>query len=125
MGYTWNFIKSEDIWWNDEYDTVEDCLKSAKKEADMDGHQKVVYIGECVHYTPEADCIDILDMMQEQAGEMCGEAGSDWEPYDLKKKAELEELNDTLTAAICDWMKKYGYYPTCYSVQNVREYSLL
>ncbi|MCI6468148.1 MAG: hypothetical protein MSA90_22125 [Faecalicatena sp.] len=124
MGYIWNFKEDEDLWFNDEHDTVEECLEEARKEAERDEHQAIVFIGECIPYTPEADCTDILDRMQEQAGEMCGEVGGDWCAYKWLKKEELEELNDTLTSAVCDWMKKYGYYPTFYSIQNIREYQL-
>lgn len=124
MGYIWNFREDEDIWLNDEHDTVEECLKEARRAAEGDEHQTVVYIGECIAYTPEADCTDILDRIQEQAGDVCGEVGGDWCAYDWHKKEELEELNDTLTSAICSWMKKYGYYPTCRSIQNIKKYEI-
>lgn len=124
MGYIWNFNKDEEIWQNDEHDTIDECLKAAKKEADTDEHQTVVYIGECVPYTPEVDCTDILDRMQEQAGEMCGDVGGDWCAYDWHKKEELEELNDSLTNIVCDWLKKYGYYPGFSNIQNIKEYQL-
>ena len=122
MGYIWNFNKDAEIWQNDEHDTIDECLKEAKKKAEMDEHQTVVYIGECVPYIPEADCTDILDRMQEQAGEMCGDVGDDWCAYDWHKKEELEELNDTLTSAVRVWMKKYGHYPTCCNIQNIKKY---
>ena len=122
MGYTWSFDRYADIWGNDEYDTAEECFNAAKEEAKLDECQTVVYIGECVPYIPEVDCTDILDRMQEQAGEMCGDVGGDWCAYDWHKKEELEELNDTLTSAVRDWMKKYGYYPTCCNIQNIKKY---
>lgn len=124
MGYTWSFDRDAEIWDNDEYDTVKECVDAAKAEMDLEEGQSYVYVGECVPYSPEADCTDILDRMQEQAAEMCGEVGDNWEPYDWRKKDELEELNDILTVAICAWLKKYGYYPGCYRIQNIREYLL-
>lgn len=122
MRYTWNFNKNAEIWLNEQCDAVDECIQAATK--DTDNHQTAVYIGECVQYTPEADCTDIIDRMQEQAGDTCGEVGGDWEAYDWHNKDELEELNNTLMAAVCDWMKKYGYYPTCHSIQNIKEYML-
>lgn len=122
--YTWEWNRDTEIWNNDEYDTLEECIKAAKEEAKLDKHKTVVYIGECVPYAPKADCTDVLDRMQEQAEETCGEAGEDWEAYDWHKKDELEELDRTITTAACDWMKAYGYYPACYSIQNIKAYLL-
>lgn len=124
MGYTWSFDRYADMWDNEEYDTAEECFNAAKEEGKLDECQTVVYIGECVPYIPEADCTDILDRLQEQAGEMCGDIGGDWCAYDWHKKEELEELNNSLTNIVCDWLKKYGYYPGFSSIQNIKEYRL-
>lgn len=78
MGYIWNFNKDEEIWQNDEHDTIDECLKAAKKEADMDEHQTVVYIGECVPYTPEVIArISLIECKnrQEKCAEMWGAIG--------------------------------------------------
>lgn len=125
MSYTWSFDRDAEIWGNEEYDTVEACLYDAKGEARLDESQMAVYIGECVPFLPEADCTDILDRLEEQAGEMCGEVGGDWDAYNWNEKEELQELNDSLTTVVCDWLKKYGYYPGFYAIQNIREYLLM
>lgn len=119
--YTWNFNKDAELWNNGIFATVDDCVEDAK---DYMTTESVVYVGEVVPFVPTTDCTDILDRMEEDAFDHCGEVAELWEPYDYKKKYEIDELDKKLTEVILEWLKKYGREPHIYNIQKIKEYSL-
>ena len=124
MTYTWSFKKDVEIWGSGEYNTIAECLKEAREEAKRDKQQTVVYIGECIPWEPRVNEYTVLDQLEEDACYECGEVGCDWQPYSWKKREERKELADILTNAVCDWMKKYGYYPDFYKIEDIKEYRI-
>lgn len=129
--YAWNFNKDAEVWRNDTFDTIEECIKDARRIISEEAHYtidyeapSVVYIGEVIPFVPTADCTDILDRMADDAFDHCGEEAESWEPYDYKKKDEIDELDQKLTDVVVEWLKKYGREPHIYNIQKIKEYSL-
>ena len=129
--YAWNFNKDAEVWQNDTFDTIEECIKDARRIVSEEAHYmidceapSVVYIGEVIPFVPTADCTDILDRIEEDAFDHCGEVAELWEPYDYKKKDEIDELDQKLTDVVVEWLKKYGREPHIYNIQKIKEYSL-
>lgn len=130
--YTWTYDEDAEIWNNGMYDSIEECIQDATQEADetdWDGEERArrpafVYVGECWDFTPSVDGEYVLDNIQEQAGEFAGEVGYDWDAYDHKKRDEIEELNDQLSAVVIAWQKKYGYEPCFYAVMDSTKHDL-
>jgi len=127
--YSWNFDGDAEIWGNDDFDTIEECLVAAKEEAKQIAYYPEeipaeVYIGENQPFVPWADAENVLDTLQEQAAEFAGEVGCDWDAYDYKKQSELNELSEKLSDVVREWFKKYGYEPHFYAINNIKKYRL-
>lgn len=124
--YSWNFNEDAELWDNDAHDTIEACAEDATATAAEYGkdYHKTVYVGENSPFVPYVDAEAILEAVEEQACEFAGEIGGDWYACDSKKPEQLEELSGALTAVVNEWMKKYGYYPEFYAVENVKAYPL-
>jgi hypothetical protein len=75
-------------------------------------------------FAPYIDAESVLDGIQAQASDFCGEPGDEWYAYDHKKHDELDELSDELTAVVIAWFEKYGYSPLFWAVENIKEYPL-
>ena len=131
--YSWDFDGDAEFWNNGTFDTVDECIEDAiqfltKEIADSEEYPTVVYIGENREFVPEVDGLQVLEALEEQASEQCGEVGSDWETYDWKdrqkKEKEISELKDELNRVLIDWLTKYGRMPNFYTVENIKEYPL-
>jgi len=127
--YTWNLNGDAELWNNGTFDTVGECIEDVKTAIDLEDYEycdspTVVYIGETVPFGVSVDSTDILDRMAEDAWDYCGEAAESWEPYSLKKKEEIAELDDQLTKVVLEWMKKYNREPGMYRIDNINEYPL-
>lgn len=129
--YTWNFNEDAEIWDNGMHDTIEECIRNAMQEVEETDWAEeeqdppvTVFIGECDPFVPHVDGETVLDMIEEQASEFCGEYGDEWDAYDRKKRDELDELDTQLTAVVVDWMKKHGYSPDFYAIEDITEHTL-
>lgn len=121
--YWWSFDRFAEIW-HESGNTVKECIDQAREL--NDGTHLTVFIGESVPFIPSQhlniDCL--LDDLHEQACDFAGEVAEDWDPYDYKKKAELQELREAIGSVVDGWLKKYDRYPTFAAIENVAEYDL-
>lgn len=123
--YTWNFDEDAELWQNDDFSTVEECIEDANYYADEENLENGnVYVGEVIPFKLSVDAKSVLDKLQEDVFEFAGEASESWELYDYKKKNELEELSRALTDTVNAWLKKYKREPVFYSIQNIEAYPI-
>jgi len=129
--YSWDFDGDAERWNNDSHDTVEECVEDAICAITAGEHNyaetpAVVYIGENREFIPRVDVTQILDALEEQAYDECGEIGGDWQTYDWKKKErdDVEELAEELNKVVIAWLTKYSRVPHFYTVENIKEYPL-
>lgn len=120
MKYTWNTDLNADIWYNDEFDTIEDCILDAKENYGIEEGTDI-FIGEVVYYELYIDATTILDFLEEDAYEQCGQVAGDWCTYDnIKDELKLEILSDKLTEVIREWLIEYNRYPDFYRIENIQ-----
>lgn len=123
--YSWNFNKYEEHWGNDSNNTVEECIVEAKEvEKEYGKEHDTVYIGENMPFIPSVDAESVLDDIMEQAGEFAGEVGEDWDAYDYHKQNELDELSESLTAVVNEWLKKHDRVPYFWAIERIKPYSM-
>ncbi|HMM31599.1 MAG TPA: hypothetical protein PKB13_07465 [Clostridia bacterium] len=127
--YSWDFNGEAENWYNETYDTIEECLEDARSVAEDETYgsnepPEKVYIGENKPFVPRVDAECVLDLLEEQACEFAGEVGYDWDSYDHKKQDELDELSQSLTDVVMAWLKKHGRAPVFYAVEDIKEYPL-
>lgn len=112
--YSWEFNEDDELWGKDTYDTVEECIEAAKAENKLDGNRHTwVFVGRNIDFVPYVDAENVLEAIQEQAAEECGQIGHDWYAYDHKKQNELEELNESLSKVVIEWLEKLDIRPKC------------
>ena len=130
--YTWDFNPEAETWYNDTFDTIEECIEDAKITIENDDHDYAetpneAYIAETLVYTPRVDTgivERIFSEMMDDAYETCGEIGSEWKPCDYSNLDELEDLRIAIDLAVAIWLKKHNRQPHFYGIGNIKEYSL-
>lgn len=130
--YSWSFDDCAETWGNDTHNTIEECLEDARESIRNGSHWEsygycddpIVYIGENIEFVPSVSAYQVLEAIEEQASDECGECADGWESYDYQKRDEVQELSDMLGYVVCEWMKKYGYYPKMWVIDNIKSYSL-
>lgn len=128
--YSWNFDKDEEIWDNDTFDTIEECIEAARNDIKSDIHHRgwkptFIYIGMNEPFIPYVSAENILEGIEQDAYDEFGEAAESYSAYNPKDREELDELDEKLNILIRDWMKKYGYYPNFWRIVDIKEYSLV
>lgn len=123
--YSWNFSEDAERWYNDPCNTIAECISEAAYQADEDNLKSgVVFVGMNEPFEPSVDAGFVLDQIEADAADFAGEISEDWNAYNIKKSKELDELSETLTKAVREWMQKYGYYPNFYQISGVKKYPL-
>lgn len=121
MKYTWEYGET-DIWQHDLFDTIEDCILDAKENYRVESGTEIV-VGEAVPWEPYVWAGNILDHLEEDAYEECGEVAEDWYAYDYKNeegRKGLNEISDKITEIVKQWLKDNGTYPDFYKIENIR-----
>lgn len=122
MKYTWEYSENEEYWTKDVFDSVEDCILDAKENYGIEPGETIA-IGKPIHWEPYVNVYTILDQLEENAYEECGEVAENWYAYDYKSeegRKSLDELSDKLTEIVKQWLKDNGTYPTFYKIENVK-----
>lgn len=118
--YTWEHSENEEFWNHDLFDTVEECLQDAKENYNVEVGD-VIAIGEVVPYEVSVFAGHVLEDLEQDAYEECGECAEDWETFSYKDdRNKLNELSDQLTKVVRAWLEKYDRKPDFYKIENVR-----
>ncbi|PTQ84765.1 hypothetical protein C8U37_107133 [Trichococcus patagoniensis] len=137
--------EDEEVWQSSEYfDTKEEAINAGKKalrefienpeneydQSDVLGHVYEEYEG--VHtvfavgqaFSPHLciDAGDVIENLQEQAGDCCGEVAENY--LDDVTKGELEDLEEALNDALQKWLTEYNHQPTFHYINNVEKIEL-
>ena len=124
MRYTWEYSDNADLWQHDVFENIEDCIKDAKENYDV-SPGNIIFIGEIAHFEITVNAGTVLDLVEDDAQEACGEVASDWYTYDYKNdKATLNELSDQLTECVKNWLEEQNNMPTFYHVTQVKKYEV-
>ena len=112
--WTWN-TSDEGIWQHNYFESKEEALEDAKinVEEEIEG----VYVGQVKEFAPHVSAYSIIDQLQEDACELCGEA-SDYYLNKISSEQE-QELTDMMTSAFNVWSEKYNHDPSFYSIDNM------
>lgn len=120
MKYTWEYSENEEYWTKDVFDTIEDCIKNAKENYDIKPGETIA-IGEPFYWEPHVDAFNILEQLEEEAWDECGEVSEGWDTCNYERdKEKVEELSEELTEIVRKWLKDNGTYPNFYTINNVR-----
>jgi len=102
-----------DIWYGEEFDTKEEAIKIGREESEDDTFR----IGQIKEVKPSGVDVDyILENVAENTTDDVGEIGEDY-LCDVTKEDRVE-LEEKLNVVLFTWMKKYGYEPTFFLIDN-------
>lgn len=122
--YTWNINNDDEIWGNGVFDTEGECIKDYLKNYAGESPQESIFIGKVVPFIVSVDGGSVIDQLEENAMDECGECSEGWEPSCGKTIDDWNELDKKLTDVIIDWLKKHNDMPTFYKITDVGEVSV-
>ena len=83
------------------------------------------YVGEKDPFIPEINVDSIIEQLQEDAYEQCGEVADDFLYWDYKDNGKMSdalyELKTRLELDLNSWLLKYGLCPTFCSIKNIEK----
>ncbi len=117
--YTWNFDGDAELWQNDIFNSVEECIEDAKSYGDYES----VFVAEVIPYSANFGFgYYYIDKATEDAYFEVGEASENW-LTDISLDEE-KLLDKYLNEAFIKWMKEVHQEPYFYKVDNIKKYSL-
>lgn len=116
---TWNYSKHDELWQHDEFVTKEGCIEDAKKNYDMKLGDTIV-IGTIYPYVVCADVESLLERLEDDAYEECGEAAEDWDISSRKHyDKEMDKLQDEVTECINRYLLSIKEVPSFYKIDDI------
>ena len=123
--YSWTFDERDDIWTSDTFDTIKECVEDAKQYMDSNPCERKrdhIFVGENVPFTPHVNAEDVLELIENDACDKCGEVANDWYSYDSQSMTvELAKLSLNLTSVVTKWLKENNREPFFYSIRDVKK----
>ena len=116
---TWSFEETDEMWTHDEFETEEECILDAKENYKMKQGEQIA-IGKMYPYVVCADVESLLDRLEEDAYEECGEAAENWEITSRKHfEKERDLLQEKVTECVNEYLKAIGEEPTFYKIDDI------
>lgn len=114
--YTWSYSENDELWQHDIFDSIEDCIADAKENYNINSEDTIA-VGKVEPYVVSVDAETILENIEENAYEECGDAAENWIDY---KKESIERLSVQLTECVNKWLKETGNEPHFYKIIGVK-----
>jgi len=119
--YTWEIDDNVEIWRHDLFDTEEECVGDYLGNYARERPEESIFVGEVEPYSISVDSSSVIEGLEEQAYDECGECSENWEPSAIKGEENWNELDEQLTKVVVDWLTKHNEMPSFYNIINVRE----
>ena len=117
--YIWNEYENDEIWYHDMFETEEECIADAIENYDI-GLGETIAIGRVYEYVPYPDVDRMLEQMEEDAYEECGDVAYDWDVSIRKGNEEAyDELCADVANAVNKYLKKIGMTPNFHKITDV------
>lgn len=119
--YIWNENENDEYWYHDQFETIEECIEDAIVNYDLRPGD-VIYVGETYPWNPTPDVANMLEDMEIDAYEECGECAENWDITPTKKNMEAYiELCDRINLALNEYLKKIGEVPKFFKIENIHQ----
>lgn len=112
--YSWNGDNDSEVWGNGKFYSIEECIENAKEEGYRAG--ETIYIGRCVDFEACVDAGDVIERLQEEAYEHCGEVSDGWIDW---KNDDVNVLSERLTSCVNEWLKETDQEPSFYHITDI------
>lgn len=118
--YSWSDNATDELWSNGTFETVEECIKDAKSDWNGKKPGDEIAIGTVVPYVVNADIDCMLEQLEQDAYEECGDAADSW--YISTRKGhekEYDELQEKITALVNEYLEKICEKPSFYKIDDI------
>jgi len=116
---TWNYKETDELWGHDQYKTEEECILDAKENYGMELGDTIA-IGTVYPYIVSADIDVLLEQLEQDAYEECGDAAEDWDISDSKHYGkEMDRLQEEVTKCINRYLLSIKEVPSFYKIDNI------
>jgi len=112
--YTWKEDACSELWNNEIFNTVEECIEDAKDTLKPKAKNNVV-IGEVIPYEFTVCAEEVLESLEERAQDVHEEYANDW--FDFNDEKNIEILSQKLTEYVKKWVKETKQEPKFYEVE--------
>ena len=113
--YTWSDNQTDEIWYNDRFNTIEECVKDAIEQGRNPGEE--IAIGLCEDYVPHIDVDTLLDVANENAYEEVGEVAENWLEYTIGNGyKEADKLQEKINKVFIEWLEETKQVPDFYKI---------
>ena len=97
--------------YHDKAKSVNDAIAEACMEPG-----ETIYIGEVIEFHPHIDADHVLEQLECEAEDVCGESADEW--LSFVPKEEKEKLEVYLNEAFQKWMTETNNHPHFYSIDS-------
>lgn len=113
--YTWSENLTDEIWENDRFLSIEECIDDAKNQGKPSGTK--IAIGICEDYIPHVDVDHMLDKLGEDAYDECGDVAEDFPLFEkCKGYVQADSLQKKIDKVLEDWLRETNQYPEFYHI---------
>lgn len=113
--WTYELDMDSEIWRGGVFNSREEAIKEATKEALIDGIEKFK-VGVCKEVNYGIDVDDLLERINAVTYDDVGEVAEDY-LYDVTRNHK-EELEEKLNEVFYAWQEKYNYKPYFYTIKD-------
>lgn len=121
---TFAFSTNEEEYRDERDETREDAVLRCIDEENLEIGQRcwtaIPKTPDVSRFLPNID--RMLEEINEQAYEECGECAEDW--LDNLPKEKTQDLEQTVHAAILNWMERHNELPSFWTVEQVQEHEV-
>lgn len=119
--YTWSNKPNDEIWYNDRFDSIEECIKDAVENYERKPGEQIA-IGICEDYMPQIDVETMLERAAEDAYEEVGEVAEGWlESEQRKGYVGEEKLQERIDKVFKEWLEETKQVPNFYKIHPLSE----
>lgn len=115
---SWSYGENDELWQHDEFETEEECILDAKENYRMKPGEQIA-IGTVCPYQVFVSAERILESIEEEAYEECGEVAENWNLFGKDNSEALDILSNELTDCVNRYLESIGEKPTFSKIDDI------
>lgn len=122
--FTWSNKETDELWQHDIFRTVDECIVDAKENYKMKQGEQIA-VGIVCPYVISVDVEGMLENIEENAYEECGEVSESWGISSRKHfKKEMDGLQEEVNFLVNEYLEKIKEKPTFYKIDNIHTFTI-
>lgn len=114
---SWSENASDELWMKGTFSTLNDIFEDAIDSGIKPG--ETIAIAEAIPYMPQIDVCDVLEKVEQDAYEECGDAAEQWLEF-KRGYVRSDELQIEMQRVFVEWLQKTNQMPSFYKLEHIR-----